>query len=60
MRRKTRVTSRAQANIGLFGGTFNPIHLGHIRAAEIVAKRFLLDRLYFIPSYIPPTPFEDG
>ncbi|MFC2165467.1 nicotinate-nucleotide adenylyltransferase [Acidobacteriota bacterium] len=46
--------SKAQEKIGLFGGTFNPIHLGHIKAAEIVAKRFLLDKLFFIPSYIPP------
>ena len=45
---------KAQAKIGLFGGTFNPIHLGHMLAAEIVAERFLLDKLYFIPSYIPP------
>jgi nicotinate-nucleotide adenylyltransferase len=40
--------------IGLFGGTFNPIHLGHLRAAEIVQKRFLLDKVLFIPSYTPP------
>ena len=46
--------SRAKEKIGLFGGTFNPIHLGHIKAAEIVTQRFLLDKLYFIPSYIPP------
>ncbi len=45
---------KAQAKIGLFGGTFNPIHLGHVQAAEIVAKRFLIDKLYFIPSYVPP------
>ena len=40
--------------IGLFGGTFNPVHSGHIRAAGIVQRRFLLDRILFIPSYIPP------
>jgi nicotinate-nucleotide adenylyltransferase len=40
--------------IGLFGGTFNPVHSGHIRAAEIVQKRFVLDKILFIPSYIPP------
>jgi len=40
--------------IGLFGGTFNPIHLGHIRAIEIVQKKFLLDKVLIIPSHIPP------
>jgi len=40
--------------IGLFGGTFNPIHSGHLKAAETVQKRFFLDEVLFIPSYIPP------
>jgi nicotinate-nucleotide adenylyltransferase len=43
-----------KARIGIFGGTFNPIHSGHLRAAEIVQKRFLLDKILFIASYIPP------
>lgn len=40
--------------IGLFGGTYNPIHSGHLKAAEIVQHRFSLDEVLFIPSYIPP------
>lgn len=40
--------------IGLFGGTFDPIHLGHLRAAEEVRRRARLDRVLFIPSYLPP------
>jgi nicotinate-nucleotide adenylyltransferase len=44
----------AVAKIGLFGGTFNPIHLGHIKAAKIIDERFFLDKVFFIPSYIPP------
>jgi nicotinate-nucleotide adenylyltransferase len=40
--------------IGLLGGTFNPVHEGHLRAAEEVRRRFGLNRVLFIPSYIPP------
>lgn len=40
--------------IGLFGGTFNPIHLGHLRAAVEVREAFKLDRLLLIPSFHPP------
>jgi nicotinate-nucleotide adenylyltransferase len=40
--------------IGLFGGTFNPIHFGHLRAAELVYDRMILDKILFIPSFIPP------
>ena len=39
---------------GFFGGTFNPPHLGHIRAAAAAAKQLELDRLYLIPAGIPP------
>jgi len=42
------------ACIGLFGGTFNPIHNGHLKAAEEVLKHIPLDFILFIPSYIPP------
>ena len=41
-------------SFGLFGGTFNPIHLGHLRAAAEVKGRFALDRMLFIPSALPP------
>ena len=40
--------------IGLFGGTFNPIHLGHLRSAEEVREAFALDRIYFVPAAQPP------
>lgn len=39
---------------GLFGGTFNPIHNGHLWAAEEVRKYLPMQRILFIPSYIPP------
>ncbi len=40
--------------IGLFGGTFDPIHWGHLRSAEEVREAFSLDRLLFIPASKPP------
>lgn len=40
--------------IGLFGGTFNPIHNGHLKAICEVQKGFALDKNYIIPSAIPP------
>ena len=40
--------------LGLFGGTFNPIHFGHLRAAEEVCEALSLDRLWFIPAAHPP------
>lgn len=46
--------------IALFGGTFNPVHLGHLRVAEEVRESFALDRLYFIPAAIPPHKSDRG
>jgi nicotinate-nucleotide adenylyltransferase len=40
--------------IGLFGGSFNPIHFGHLRAVEEVREALALDLVYFIPAGLPP------
>ncbi|MBO4523691.1 MAG: nicotinate-nucleotide adenylyltransferase [Ruminococcus sp.] len=40
--------------IGIYGGSFNPVHNGHIHLAETAVKEFSLDRLYFVPSKKSP------
>jgi len=52
-------------NIGLFGGTFDPVHKGHLAVARAAADRFQLGKVYFIPASMPPhrrderiTPFH--
>lgn len=40
--------------VALFGGTFNPIHLGHLFAAERIREAERFDRVVFIPSRVPP------
>ncbi len=46
--------------IGLFGGTFNPIHFGHLRSAEEIYQSFQLDQVIFIPSAHPPHKKVEG
>jgi nicotinate-nucleotide adenylyltransferase len=49
-----RADRRAPARVGVLGGTFDPIHLGHLRMAECLRERFSLDRFLFIPAATPP------
>ena len=41
-------------NIGLFGGTFDPVHRGHVALARVAMERCNLHRIYFVPAHIPP------
>jgi nicotinate-nucleotide adenylyltransferase len=47
------------ARVGLFGGTFNPVHQGHLTAARDVLYQLNLDRIYFVPSALPPHKSND-
>ena len=49
-----------ERRIGVYGGTFNPIHLGHVQAAREVAAKLDLERVIFVPSAQPPHKAESS
>lgn len=58
--------STQKKSIGIFGGTFDPPHLGHVGLAEQILNKCKLERIIFVPAYAPPhkpekpiSPFED-
>ena len=46
-------------SVGLFGGTFNPVHLGHTMVAQSALEELALDRLFIIPAARSPFKPED-
>jgi nicotinate-nucleotide adenylyltransferase len=40
--------------LGIFGGTFDPVHIGHLRTAFEIQHRLGIDRMHFIPAALPP------
>jgi nicotinate-nucleotide adenylyltransferase len=53
-------------NIALFGGTFDPVHKGHLALAQAAQQRYDLKQIHFVPANVPPlrsgqplAPFED-
>jgi nicotinate-nucleotide adenylyltransferase len=49
-----------ERRIALFGGTFDPIHIGHLAVARAAERRFHLDEIHFIPSGRPPHKHRAG
>ena len=40
--------------VAIYGGTFDPVHNGHVEVARAVLKFFELDELFFVPAWVPP------
>lgn len=53
------MNKRRQERIGILGGTFNPVHLGHLLIAQDAMEQVGLDRVKFIPSATPPHKKSD-
>lgn len=51
--RADRVQHPVKQRIGLFGGTFDPVHFGHLRPAVELAEMYQLDTLYLLPNHRP-------
>jgi len=49
-----RLEVKKNMKIGVMGGTFNPIHYGHLVTAEEALNQFNLDRVIFVPTGLPP------
>ncbi|MCM3702186.1 nicotinate-nucleotide adenylyltransferase [Paenibacillus macerans] len=46
--------------VGIMGGAFDPIHLGHLLAAESAREQHYLEEVWFMPSHIPPHKHRSG
>jgi len=53
-RQIARLAGTLGMNIGLFGGTFDPVHRGHLALARAATERCQLHRIHFVPAHVPP------
>lgn len=53
-RRRAQSTGGKLKRIALYGGTFDPVHAGHLAVARGILKLFTLDRVLFIPAHVAP------
>lgn len=44
----------SEKGLGILGGTFDPIHLGHLHMAEAIYEQIALEQIIFIPAFVPP------
>lgn len=48
------------SRVGIMGGAFDPVHLGHLLAAEAAREQYGLEEVWFMPSHIPPHKHQAG
>jgi nicotinate-nucleotide adenylyltransferase len=51
---ESRLMLHPTQRVALYGGSFDPVHLGHLAVARKAAERFNLDRVYFVPADVQP------
>ncbi|MCX7879616.1 MAG: nicotinate (nicotinamide) nucleotide adenylyltransferase [Ignavibacteria bacterium] len=49
----------AEHSLGIFGGTFNPIHIAHLVIATFFVEEYDLNKCFFVPNYLPPLKSTD-
>ena len=52
--KNARMSENKPERIGVFGGSFDPVHMGHLTIAQDAVEQLELDRLIFIPAAVPP------
>ena len=40
--------------LGILGGTFDPVHMGHLKLAHVARQQFALEKVLFVPAFVPP------